>query len=143
MVVRHRRGNQFQCRGFANRYQRGASLIAWLLMITASIVVSLILVVGFYEGRKSYWDWKVKELCAKDGGVRIFERIAISKEQANSMPKVNDFLGLTPEVLAKPSAPAYLVMRSVVLREGDPTVIRHENQIVRRSDRRIVGQAVQ
>jgi len=37
-------------------------------MIPVLIIVVLILAKGFFEGRKAYWDHKVRQMCEIDGG---------------------------------------------------------------------------
>lgn len=59
---------------------RGISLLKVLLFIPLTLVLMLIVAVAFYEGRKAYWDYRVREMCAKDGGVKVFERIQLNAE---------------------------------------------------------------
>lgn len=60
-------------------HQKGFSAIAWLLATPAFLIAGLIAAVIFYEGRKAYWDAQVKEMCVKDGGIRVHERVTLSK----------------------------------------------------------------
>lgn len=46
----------------------GLGLIGWIVAVPLGLISLLILVIGFYEGRKAYWDSKVREMCEKDGG---------------------------------------------------------------------------
>ena len=124
------------------RRQHGLSVIGWLLMIPAALIVLLILVIGFYEGRKAYWDAQVREMCARDGGVTIFEQIVISAAQAVTLPKVGGFFGVAPEALAKLEEPAFIRNQSIQIREGNPSVVRDQQEIIRRSDGRVVGLVV-
>ncbi len=78
---------------------------------------------GYMPGLQTYWDSEVRELCAKDGGVKIFEHIVVSPTQAQLLPKVGDFWGVAPEKLAKPYEPAFTRTRETVLREFNPSVI--------------------
>jgi hypothetical protein len=97
---------------------------------------------GYVPGRQAYWDAKVSEMCAKDGGVRIFEHIVVSSSQANVLPKIGGFFGVAPEALAEPAEPAFMRIRRTVLRESNPSVVRYEQEIVRRVDQRVVGLAI-
>lgn len=127
---------------FAGRRSRGFGLIGWIIAIPFLIIAFVIIAIGFYEGRKAYWDAEVREMCAKDGGTQIFEKIIISKAQANALPKVGDFLGVATEALAKPSEPAYLRVRRVAIREGNPSILREEQEIVRKSDYKVIGRTI-
>jgi hypothetical protein len=48
----------------------------------AALVVLLLLAVGFFEGRKAYWDYQVRGMCEKDGGARIHEHELITHQEA-------------------------------------------------------------
>lgn len=50
-------------------------------MIPVALISLLVLAIGFYEGRKAYWDSKVREMCAKDGGVQIINKLRVSTEE--------------------------------------------------------------
>lgn len=47
---------------------RGVSVLKILLFIPLTLVLILLLALAFFEGRKAYWDYRVREMCAKDGG---------------------------------------------------------------------------
>ena len=110
-----------------------------LLLLVAAMVASCM---GYVPGRQTYWDAKVRELCAKDGGVKIFEQIVVSPSQAARLSRVGGFFGVAPEELTKPEDPAFTRLKQTVLREGNPSVIRSEEEIVRRADGRVVGVAI-
>ena len=61
----------------------GMGLIGWVITIPLTLILLLILVVGFYEGRKAYWDHKVTEMCEKDGGIKIYERVQLDEAEYN------------------------------------------------------------
>ena len=63
------------------RRMRGASTVKLLVLIPVALVLLLLLVVGFFEGRKAYWDSQVREMCEKDGGVKVFETFPITRSQ--------------------------------------------------------------
>ncbi len=62
------------------RQMRGIGLLKVFLLIPLALVLMIFLAVAFFEGRKAYWDYKVREMCAKDGGVKVYERIKINAE---------------------------------------------------------------
>lgn len=122
---------------------------------TALLVVAVVLLVdgcaGYVPGRKSYWDAKIKKLCEKDGGVTIYERIHISKEQIERgvLPRTwpsgqfgvgEPNISFSPRRLARPDAPVYSeVPKDTVLREKNPRVIRRETTVIRRADQAVVA----
>lgn len=112
------------------------------LVVVWLITVTLVGCMGYVPGQQSYWDAKVREMCAKDGGVRIIEQIIVSPSQVKLLPKVGDYFGVALELLAKPEEPAFIRVRETLLRENNPSVVRYEQEIIRRVDGRVVGVAV-
>lgn len=110
--------------------------------IASLLVITLAGCMGYVPGQQSYWDAQIKEMCEKDGGVTIFEQIVVSTEQAVTLPKVGDFFGVAPEALAKPEEPAFIRTQITQIRSGNPSVVREKQEIIRRSDKQIVGQVV-
>ena len=97
-----------------------------------------ILTVGFYEGRKAYWDYRVRELCHQDGGVRILQKLVVTKAETEFLPQVaNGRLGVTTEQLADPRAPAFAERRVTEIRDWNPSVEKVQWIIMRRSDRQV------
>lgn len=124
------------------RRMRGASVVKLLVLIPIALVLVFILVVGFYEGRKAYWDYRVREMCAKDGGVVILEHIKISREQDSFLPHAGGVASVSPESLSDPRAPAFARTRETVLRESQPSVFRYEYEVVRRVNGRLAARGV-
>ncbi|MBK8306680.1 MAG: hypothetical protein IPL00_06020 [Gammaproteobacteria bacterium] len=46
--------------------------IKWILLLPLILAG---LGIAYCEANKAYWDHRVRELCKKDGGVTVFERI--------------------------------------------------------------------
>jgi hypothetical protein len=114
-------------------------------LVVAVLVATLLGCIGYVPGRQTYWDARVQEMCAKDGGVTIYERVRISKGDLDRriLPITKDGkIGVAPEQLAHPSAPVYARNKTAVLREGNPGVWRSEWEIVRRSDGKVVARWV-
>jgi hypothetical protein len=134
MSIRYRSGIGPRARGFG--------ILAWMLAIPVAIIVLLILAVGFFEGRKAYWDSKVKEMCEKEGGVKVFEKISISLERYNRIPKVGGFISMGPESSLKPEDVVFWVMTENVLRDWNPRVVRREELVKRRTDGKTMGKII-
>ena len=129
-------------RSWIGANSKGFTGLRFLLMIPLAILAMLILAVGFYEGRKAYWDYRVKEMCEKDGGVTVHEKVSISAEQYNKLPKVADSISIPPEALAKPESPLFSVDDEIVQKEWAPAVSRRERHIKRRLDSKVIGKIV-
>lgn len=121
---------------------RGASFLKVLLLIPLALVLMLILALAFFEGRKAYWDYRVRDMCAKDGGVKLFEHVTISRKEAGLLPHPGGVLGVAPEALSKQEEPLFSRITQSVLRDGQPRVTRYEQAIIRRADSRVVATAV-
>lgn len=114
----------------------------WVAGLVLSPILVLIAATGGCEARKAYYDWRVRKLCAKDGGARISERMRISPDQAGHLPSVDGRLGIAPELLADPASPVFGRLRQQTIREGQPTLTRYEEEIVRRADGRTIAYVV-
>src|SRR4051812_37644081 len=62
---------------------------------------------GWFPGRQHYWDAKVREMCEKDGGVRIFEKLRLSKADVQLLTQGDGKIGVPVKSLANPNSPAY------------------------------------
>ncbi len=124
------------------RKPRGIALYRLILWIGIVLIVGSILSVGFHEGRKIYWDAKVRELCANDGGIKVFESVELPKEQYERL--LNQFGQLSPPLESRAPADAPIVRRnaSSYIRQGNPEIRRDELLLVRRSDRKVLGISV-
>jgi len=118
--------------------QRGGAIVKILLFIPLLVL----LVIGFYEGRKAYWDYQVKDMCEKDGGVVIIDLMNISQEQEKYLPHAGGVVSISPESLAHPSAPAFIKTNKQIIKDGSPTVVRLEYEVIRRSDGQQIATAV-
>ena len=121
----------------------GASVLKILLLVPVALVLVIVLTVVFFEGRKAYWDHRVREMCEKDGGIVIIEHVHVTAEQAAALPRNGGFYGVAPESLMKSEEMVFSRTKQLVLKGGSPSVFRYETEIVRRSDRKIVGRVVE
>ena len=108
-------------------------------LIALGIVAAGLLIVGdlldYQPGRQAYWDSRIRELCEKDGGITILERIRIAKGES---------IAVETKARAHPSSLVYAQTgNSTTLREGNPSVWRSEWVVVRRSDQAVVARAIQ
>jgi hypothetical protein len=128
----------------ARKSYRGLGVVGWLLMVPGVIIALLLLAAGYYEGRKAYWDYRVRQMCEKDGGVTIYQKVHVSNEQIEHhvLPISGGRLSVATKAQARPDAPIFAVERTSTFRGVDPAVRRTESLIVRRSDETVVAKIV-
>ena len=100
---------------------------------------------GWVPGRQSYWDAKVKELCKKDGGVTIYEKVRISRSDLKRgvlLVNGSGEIEVSQKAFARPDAPVYAERKITYLREGNPVVGRTEWNFIRRADDKIVAKSI-
>jgi hypothetical protein len=109
------------------------------LLVVCLLAITL---AGCMPGQQSYWDAQVKEMCAKDGGVTIYQKLRISESEMRLLGTVGGMIGIPAKDLAKPNAPVYEELKIVDIRDSNPRVSRSEMLIVRRSDGATVARAI-
>ena len=107
------------------------------LAIAASIGV-LIAPWLISTGVKWYYDQQVRELCAKDGGVKVFETVTLPPEKFDKWGNV----GIHHKRYAKPDDEYYYESEDEFYKQGNPTLLRSRYWIVRRSDSKILGKSI-
>lgn len=112
------------------------------MRVIFALVLIPILVATFYEGRKVYLDYRVREMCANDGGVTIVEPIFISTMQEKLLPHVGGVVAVAPESLSDIAMPAFSRTRETYIHQEPPLVIRYEQEVIRRLDGKSVAKAV-
>jgi hypothetical protein len=113
---------------------RGASTVKLLALIPVVLILLLILVIGFFEGRKAYWDYRVREMCAENGGVTIGEIIDVDKNTYESLK--NKFGQIDIPSKGEPRSVGAVAVHSykdVYIRRSDPEVRRSELAVTRTS----------
>ena len=97
---------------------------------------------AFWEvaGKKMYWDAKVRELCAQDGGIRVYETVELPAEMFDRYAKRNWIL--PDKSQAKSSDEYYYEDEVIYYRKDDPQVTRKHTRIIRRSDGQVLGEYI-
>jgi hypothetical protein len=96
---------------------------------------SAVLLAACATPSQMYWDHRVKELCEKDGGVTVYEKVELTKEEFNK-------LDIPFEKHAKPDTPYYRVSLVDVVINDSPRVWKGGQKIVRRSDGKVLGMQI-
>ncbi|MCK6385947.1 MAG: hypothetical protein L6Q52_16645 [Rhodocyclaceae bacterium] len=144
MITGHRVKCSRRCNRATRVGMRGAGLVKALLLIPATLAVLLLLAVGFFEGRKAYWDYRVKGMCEKDGGIKVFESIAITHSQFLAWGGQDGIRGvpIPHESEKRTDIPVFRRTDDQVIHPGGPEVRRDMTEFVRRSDGKVLGKYV-
>lgn len=117
----------------------GMGLIGWFFTILLAFILLLIITIGFYEGRKSYWDNRVTEMCSEDGGVKVFETIQVIQKEHPELISSSGNLIVPNLSNATLEDPYYIDFSESIIRKKNPRVRRTETKIIRRSDSKILS----
>lgn len=118
--------------------QRGAGMIKALVLTPLVFVLMAVLVFAFYEGRKAYWDYRVREMCEKDGGIKVYE----NAELPEMYMKNNDVIRIPFEANATEIDEYFIRTTREPIVEGNLSVGKHLTQIIRARDRKIMAESI-
>ena len=122
---------------------RGESPVKNILLMLAALVVLLLLAVGFFEGRKAYWDYQVRGMCEKDGGARIHEHELITHQEALANHLLIGGEIVIPPRPERPSSSGYYIdYESIYLRTAAPSVFRSRTTLVRVRDMKVLAEMI-
>ncbi|MEW5710310.1 MAG: hypothetical protein AB1830_15640 [Pseudomonadota bacterium] len=108
----------------------------WLILVS----LPLLLTAGCATPTQLALDAEVRRLCAIDGGIRVYEQVKLPVEEFDQYGQINFYRptqgenALGPEYLVKSITQYY--------QRGNPEVWRDHYQILRRSDGKLLGEAV-
>ncbi len=128
-----RRGN-----GGSRAGMRGASLVKTMLFLLAALVGLLLLAIGFFEGRKAYWDYQVRGMCEKDGGMKLYQRMPLPKKYLDS----DGFIRIPPSSKAHSTDLFSYSVETQKIKEGDLAVYRYHVTVSSRVDSTLLGETV-
>ncbi len=114
-----------------------------ILHITIGVLLFLLWFGGsLWEagGKKLYWDAKVRKLCAKDGGVKVYETVTLPPEMFDKYARRNWIL--PDKAQAKSTDEYYYEREEYYYREGNPQVTRSQTRIIRHSDGKVLGEYI-
>jgi hypothetical protein len=122
------------------RWRASGDANRWSVDVLCLLVMLLWIGISFWYGggRKIYFDEKVKELCAKDGGVKVFEAVKLppgkfDKYGVVQIPMRKDF---------KPDDEYYYDWNIQYFKQGNPELWRSHFILYRANDRKILGEAI-
>jgi hypothetical protein len=91
---------------------------------------------------KDRLDAEVRRLCARDGGVRVYETMVLSEDEYRKLLNRYGELEIQDKEFAKASGAFYQESVKTYLRIGNPELWRSEYRIVRRSDGKVLATSV-
>jgi len=84
-------------------------------------------------------DQQVKELCAKDGGVKLYEAVSLPSEMFNQWGQINFY---RPVLKENALGPDYLFKRQMKqFKRGSPNLFQIHTQVIRRVDGKLLGES--
>jgi hypothetical protein len=119
-------------RRFRTKLQKGMVVVASAVLLAAPPLVS--------NGVKWWFDRQVEELCARDGGIRVYETVTLSRVEFDQLKQVN--FVLPDKARAKQTDEYYNESEDYYYRQGLLNVLRMQHRIVRRSDGKVLGESI-
>lgn len=107
----------------------------------AETLAFAVALVAFLPGcEKWQLDAQVRELCAKDGGMKIYETVALPPDQFDKWGMVKLY---RPTGGEDALGPEYIYrQQDTYIRRGNPELWRSHTAVVRRSDGKVLGEIV-
>lgn len=113
-----------------------SSLARGLVVVGAMVTLAGLLWLA--EGEKWQADRQVRELCAKDGGVKVYEVVMLPEEKFDKWGNVN----IPARQAAKSSDEYYSEFEDLYLQQGRPNLLRIRTWIIRKSDGKVLGESI-
>lgn len=109
-----------------------------------SVLFTMVLAgcMGYAPGQQSYWDAQVREMCAKDGGVTVYERVKLTRSEYQRLGGDRGIVSVPSRNSAGPNAPYVADRKITKIRESNPEVYRRETVIMRVADRKVLSEQV-
>ena len=109
-------------------------------LIVLACVAGLAGLLWLAVGEKWLADRQVRKLCAKDGGVRVYETVRLPAEKFDELKRVN--FVLPDRSRAKPADDYFRETDRHYYKQGRLNVSRIKHQIIRRSDEKVLGESI-
>ncbi len=106
----------------------------FLSLLLAIIVFPL--VTACVTPQKNLVDAKVRELCEKDGGIKVYERVKLPAERFTKRGSIR----IPAKSLANPDDEYYYESSMHYLQKGNPELIQLRNWVYRKSDSKLLGE---
>lgn len=111
-----------------------------LIVIASVVILSMPALVS--NGVKAYYDRQVRELCVKDGGVRVYETVRLPPEKFNQWGQPNFQIPITPYNKLKEADDYYLEWEITKLKSGYLNLTRNHFSLIRHKDKKLLAESV-
>lgn len=95
------------------------------ILIASLLTAVLTGCIGYVPGHQSYWDAQVREMCGKDGGVKIIETVRLNRQQYSLL--LNKFGQLSPPLENKAGENVPIVHRFTAARHALARLPEHQH----------------
>lgn len=119
------------------KFENGAASFG----VRAATTVVAIVLAGCGSIQATYWDARIDEMCRKDGGVTVYERVTITSEEYKRLKGVGGTIPVPQRQVASPDAP-YIAEPITTWLSRDPDVFRRETSIVRTRDNKVLSRQI-
>lgn len=106
-------------------------------LIPVWVVATALLLAGCEKDRL---DAQVKELCAKDGGIKVYETVKLPPERFDQWGMVKPY---DPTQGENALGPDFVFKRDIYyFKKEPPTFIRHHYLVIRQADGKVLGETI-
>lgn len=120
-------------------------MIGLIVTIPLVLIGLVIIAFGYAEASKAYWDYRVKGMCEKDGGIKLYERVLVAPQYVDQDGNIRIPLNMhrTPPFAweAKPSDLFYVEMSENDIKTGRPRVRQYRYTVYRSVDKKALGES--
>ncbi len=120
----------------------GNPLLKTIFSIPLLLIVSALAYFAFCEARKAYWDRQVGEMCKKEGGVQVYEKVMLDVKQYESIFTASGFILIPYKEMAKSNSEYFINNQIQYMRSARPEVWKMRTQVIRNSDKRVLGEKI-
>ncbi len=124
--------------------QEGMGVIKFIFLTPVVLIGLVILTMAFSWGYKSYWDYRVEQLCAKDGGRTIYEVIKLSEDKLRKMRGDGQFIGLPARNYVKQDDEFFANSKTTIVHNGLFGLIikRRVSRVIRLKDKKVLAEQI-
>ena len=138
-----------------NKYQQGRSIIGMLFL---SIIACFLSYAGVIKLRVFLTDWEVNRLCAKEGGIHIYEKVYLPSGYSDYLPgaylddrsrqinrmAIKKIFGRSFDCSVSSEYPIYAIdgSQTPVGKSSNPILYKYRDYVMRCGDGKILGEFI-